>query len=422
MPAAARQHVIECLVALPPQHPGEPPGGSNRGQERRHLLQQPRGEQPIGRGQRVGTGHQQAGDTAAGRWPPGSTIGHDRRPSGGEPRPAPLRGPGPHDGRTAREAQRDEFAPQPGRVAATLRPAPLQVLPVGIEYAAARRPAPGRHGARLEPLPDCLAVGADLAGDGADGATDGVQPHRLVEASLPACSSLFGPAECPVLARSDWRAGGILGLQLRHDLAADALDGGVVSVSDGMDGVAEVPQQVPAVADLDGLGRSLAHAVGINAGPVPGDDFNARVGLQPRGQALGPPVRQQVDDAVAFEVDEDRPVAVAAAPGPLVHRQHPHRRPGLRRAAGAPRHPQQRVGTGGHSQPRREAGADLAAGGEAEMALEVAQPPSPARRRRRGVGETFRKGRPRTGRLQASEAPGPYGERAGSAGPAALPE
>ena len=60
----------------------------------------------------------------------------------------------------------------------------------------------------------------------------------------------------------------------------------MVTVGDGMDGVTQIPQQVPAVGDLDGIGRTLARAVGVDAGPVSGDDLDAGVGPQPRGQAL----------------------------------------------------------------------------------------------------------------------------------------
>ncbi len=54
---------------------------------------------------------------------------------------------------------------------------------------------------------------------------------------------------------------------------------------------------------------------------VPTEPLDEEIDEQPN------PDGQQVDHAVAFEVDQHRPVAVAAAPGPFVDRQHPHRRP-----------------------------------------------------------------------------------------------
>ena len=233
-----------------------------------------------------------------------------------------------------------------------------------------------------------------------------MQPHCLVEARLPACPSRFGPAERQVRPRRDRSASGILGRQVHHDLAADAPDRGVMAVGNGMDRVTEVPQQMPAVADLDGIGRALAHAVGVGPGTIPGDDLDARVLPQPGRQGLGLAVRQEVEHAVPLEVDEDGPITMATTPGPVIDRQHPHGWPRLRDGAGAPRHPQQRIGADGHGQPHGEAGADLATGGEAEMALQVAQPLGPPGRGRRGVGAPFGEGDPRTGRLQAAEAPG----------------
>ena len=176
-----------------------------------------------------------------------------------------------------------------------------------------------------------------------------------------------------------------------------------MALRDGVDCVPEVAQEMPPVRDLDRLGCTLANAVGKDAGSVPGNDLDARVGLQPRGQALGPPVRQQVEHAVAFEVDQHRSVAVAAAPGPFVDRQHPHRRPRLRRGAGASCHAQQRIGADRHGQARGEAGTELAADSEAEMALQVAQPLGPPGGGRRGVGKPLGEGPPRTGRREAAE-------------------
>ncbi len=65
-------------------------------------------------------------------WTPRLTIGAHRHSRPVRLRPAPLRRPGPHDGRAAREAEGDQFAPQPGGVAAALRPAPLQVVTIRV--------------------------------------------------------------------------------------------------------------------------------------------------------------------------------------------------------------------------------------------------------------------------------------------------
>ena len=73
------------------------------------------------------------------------------------------------------------------------------------------------------------------------------------------------------------------------------------STQPSLDHLPQVQQQMPSVGDLNGLRCTLANAVSKDASAVPGDDLNAWVGLQPRGQALGPPVGKQVDHAIALE-------------------------------------------------------------------------------------------------------------------------
>jgi hypothetical protein len=60
----------------------------------------------------------------------------------------------------------------------------------------------------------------------------------------------------------------------------------------------------------------LAGALGVGAGPIAHDDLDRRMVLEPRG--LGRAVGQQVDAAPALEITEDRAVALAFAPGPVI--------------------------------------------------------------------------------------------------------
>src|SRR4051794_31222742 len=82
--------------------------------------------------------------------------------------------------------------------------------------------------------------------------------------------------------------------------------------------ITAVAQQMPPVGDLNGLLRSLAGSLGVGAGPIAHDDLDRRMVLEPRGQGLGRTVGQQVDPAPALEVTEDRAVAPAFAPGPVI--------------------------------------------------------------------------------------------------------
>src|SRR4051795_8277172 len=56
----------------------------------------------------------------------------------------------------------------------------------------------------------------------------------------------------------------------------------------------------------------------LGAGPIAHDDLDRRMVLEPRGQGLGRAVGQQVDAAPALEITEDRAVALAFAPGPVI--------------------------------------------------------------------------------------------------------
>src|SRR3954467_7879323 len=82
--------------------------------------------------------------------------------------------------------------------------------------------------------------------------------------------------------------------------------------------ITAVAQQMPPVRDLNGLWRSLAGSIGVGAGTIADDDLDRRMVLEPRGQGLDRAVGQQVDAAPALEITEDRAVALAFAPGPVI--------------------------------------------------------------------------------------------------------
>lgn len=249
-----------------------------------------------------------------------------------------ARCPAADDGVAAGEAQRFQLLPQPGGVVAPLGPAALQVVAVGVEHATAPRFLPGRHDTGAKPMSQCLAIGTELAGDRAQRGSRCVQACSLVEPTLPplACRDTSAPCSARMGSRSHrWSAGHP---RLLHYLQGDPAHRRMVALNRGMNGVAEVAQQVPPVGDLYRIGRTLPDAVGVDAGPVAGDHRHAGIGLQPRRQALGAAVGQQVDHPVALEVDQHRPVPVAATPSPI--RQPPAPAPAAsaaeQRRGGAP--------------------------------------------------------------------------------------
>jgi len=233
----------------------------------------------------------------------------------------PLPCPSPHGARPAGEAERDEIAPQQGGVAAALRPASFQVVEIGGKSAHPRRLAPERWAAGPEPAPDRLALGAKLGGDARDGSALRAQPCSVLVTGLPPGQGSLAAPCCRVRQRAV-RLGCRGRLRRRAVLFAGLLrrtaDGAMVAVDHGADGIAEVAQQVPAVGDLDRIRRTLAHAVRVGAGSVARDDLDPGVLTKPSGQGFGLPVGQQVQDLVALQVDQGRPVAVATAPGPVI--------------------------------------------------------------------------------------------------------
>ncbi|UVS79425.1 hypothetical protein Actkin_03173 [Actinokineospora sp. UTMC 2448] len=88
---------------------------------------------------------------------------------------------------------------------------------------------------------------------------------------------------------------------------------------DAFCGLAEVVPQMPAIGDLDRLGRTTSGSVGIGARAVTTDDTDTGMPRQPRGHGVRRSVRQQIDRPVGAHVDEHGAVVVSAAEGEIVH-------------------------------------------------------------------------------------------------------
>jgi hypothetical protein len=118
---------------------------------------------------------------------------------------------------------------------------------------------------------------------------------------------------------------------LAGSLLADAagpgrVDGGPagrVGPHFGQDLVAQVPPQMPSVADLHRVGHRPADRLGICGRAVPAHDFDPFLPAQPCLQCGGLAVGQDIDAFPGLSVDDDRGVAVAAAQGEVVDPDHP---------------------------------------------------------------------------------------------------
>ena len=84
----------------------------------------------------------------------------------------------------------------------------------------------------------------------------------------------------------------------------------------------QVPQKVPAVRDLHGLRSGPACSFGVDPATVAADDLRPWMLSEPLGHAVRIAIRQQVDHLARFEIAQDRAVAMAFAPGPVVDAKH----------------------------------------------------------------------------------------------------
>ena len=134
----------------------------------------------------------------------------------------------------------------------------------------------------------------------------------------------------------------------RRDFQACGLDGFPVPSGSGAKGLAKIMQKVPSVSNLHGLRRAAARTFGIKTGAVSGHDLNAGMALQPFCDRVRVSIRQKINNAIALQIADDRPVSLPAAPGPIVDADDPRRRErfGLHRVD----HPQQGVAAHRHRQ------------------------------------------------------------------------
>jgi CRISPR/Cas system-associated exonuclease Cas4 (RecB family) len=88
----------------------------------------------------------------------------------------------------------------------------------------------------------------------------------------------------------------------------------MLTIDDGSYGIAEVAQQVPTVSNLNSVRRPLADTVSIGACAVARDNLDTGVLAKPGGQRFRLSVGQQIHDLIAFQIDQNGSVAMAATP------------------------------------------------------------------------------------------------------------
>ena len=159
-------------------------------------------------------------------------------------------------------------------------------------------------------------------------------------------------------------------------------------VTESLDGLPEIAEQVPPIGDLDGAGGTLADTIGISTGTIASDNLNAWAIAQPDGERRCLTIRQKVDDLVRLEVDQHGAVVAATSPCPVVDTENPRRRDGPDRQ-GSRRQAKQRVRARGNGDACCQASPSLAAERQAELVLKIAQPDGPTSGKTRHVCETL---------------------------------
>ncbi len=89
-------------------------------------------------------------------------------------------------------------------------------------------------------------------------------------------------------------------------------------LQDVLNGLAEVLHQMKAICHLNRIRSTPCRAHRILFSPVTTDHHNARMLLEPGSEPVRRTVRQEVHHTVSLKIDEQRAVAMAFAPGPII--------------------------------------------------------------------------------------------------------
>src|SRR5689334_10049991 len=149
-----------------------------------------------------------------------------------------------------------------------------------------------------------------------------MQPYHLIIA-LPTAVS---PVRPQAFLTRDRRCGGRRWSDsfLRHG-ARSLTDSSAVAIHPGLQGLAQITKKMPPICHLRGVWCTLAHRIGIGAGPVTGDELDPTMAPQPARERAGLAVGQQVDGPVALQIDQYGSVVMAAPPCPVIDSQHARR-------------------------------------------------------------------------------------------------
>ena len=156
---------------------------------------------------------------------------------------------------------------------------------------------------------------------------------------------------------------------------------------------------MPAVSDLQGLWSTGGCGFDVALAAITRDDVDLWLLLEPGDDGLWIAARQQVHDAMPFQVDDYRAVAVSTPPGPIINPHDPRRC--MRRQGTRTDDIEQRVRTQSESQHQQEAVSSFAPEGKGNRLNHVSQPVESPDGNIDQRGQSFREDRPRAGEIVA---------------------
>ncbi len=128
---------------------------------------------------------------------------------------------------------------------------------------------------------------------------------------------------------------------------------------------------MPTIGDLRCRWSASPGAIGVKTGTVARNNLNAGVTFEPGCDRVGIAIGQEFENATAFQIADDRAIALSLAPGPVINADYTR---GFRWLEfGGADHAQQRVAADRHGELAREPETGLAADGKAYRQLALAE-------------------------------------------------
>ena len=159
--------------------------------------------------------------------------------------------------------------------------------------------------------------------------------------------------------------------------------------------------EVETIGDLDGLGSTLCCRSGIQARSITTDDRELGMIIQPGRRRGSIAVREQVRDPVALQIDQQRAVAAALPPGPVIDAQEV-RVPSIEERC-CTDNPEQRVWACRHAELGSQTGSRFTTCRECDVLERLTQADAASTVRIRDVQKALGEEPPRTRCCEAAE-------------------